>query len=95
MVSLESFLDYYADISAAIDLYEDYEEVIKNSWHLITQDVLDNSPSFCVLLIRSDGSEELVKAKKHPWLNTRDKQGIINVLRHQGYSDIDDVSIDF
>eukprot|EP01138_Halocafeteria_seosinensis_P015705 gb/GECG01016026.1/.p1 GENE.gb/GECG01016026.1/~~gb/GECG01016026.1/.p1 ORF type:complete len:447 (+),score=55.76 gb/GECG01016026.1/:1-1341(+) len=94
-VSLESFVDYYADVSAAIDLYEDYEAVIQNSWHLITQNILDNSPCFCVLLIHSDGSEQMVKAKKHPWLNTRDKNGIMNVLRHQGYNDVYDVSIDF
>ena len=94
-ISIENFLEYYADISAAIDIDKKYKNMIENTWHVLTQEILDDSPSFCVLLRRSDGAEEVVKAKKHPWLNVKDKEDIMNVLRHQGYSDIADVSIDF
>ena len=94
VVTWPEFLDYYKGISMSIDDDQYFELMIRNSWHISGgSGAAENSSNKRVLVVHSDGEEEIVEIKNDLGLNIRDRDDIIRRLERQGVQDIYKVKI--
>ena len=88
-VTWAEFLDYYKGISCAIDDDVYFELMMRNAWHISGgEGQAANSSNRRVLVIHSDGSEEVVELQNDIGLNIRKRQDVLAKLRLQGVTDI-------
>lgn len=88
-VTWAEFLDYYKGISAAIEDDTYFELMMRNAWHISGgEGEAANSSNRRVLVIHSDGSEEVVELTNDIGLNIRKRQDVLAKLRLQGVKDI-------
>mmetsp|Transcript_25298 Transcript_25298/g.42685 ORF Transcript_25298/g.42685 Transcript_25298/m.42685 type:complete len:361 (+) Transcript_25298:45-1127(+) len=94
VVTWAEFLDYYKGISMSIDDDQYFELMIRNSWHISGgSGAAENSSNKRVLVVHSDGEEEIVEIKNDLGLNIRDRDDVIQRLERQGVQDIYKVKI--
>lgn len=94
VVTWPEFLDYYKGISMSIDDDQYFELMIRNSWHISGgSGAAENSSNRRVLVIHSDGEEEIVEIKNDLGLNIKDRDDVIRRLERQGVQDIYKVKV--
>jgi Ca2+-binding EF-hand superfamily protein len=88
-VTWAEFLDYYKGISAAIDDDRYFELMMRNAWHISGgEGAAANTSNRRVLVIHSDGTEEVVELTNDLGLNIRKREDVLAKLRLQGVRDI-------
>lgn len=88
-VSWAEFLDYYKGLSVGIDDDNYFELMMRNAWHMSGgEGVSANSTCRRVLVVHSDGSQEVVELKDDLGLGKFDTAGISKRLLSQGVRDI-------
>jgi hypothetical protein len=88
-VTWPEFLDYYKGISSAIEDDTYFELMIRNSWHISGgEGAAANTSNRRVLVIHSDGSEEVVEVINDLGLNMKRRSDVLAKLREQGVHDI-------
>lgn len=88
-VTRDEFLDYYKDVSASVDTDDYFELMIRNAWHITGgEGVVENTANRRVLVVHSDGSEEVVEIKKDLGVRADDVAEIRRRLIAQGVKDI-------
>lgn len=92
-VTWPEFLDYYKGLSVGIDNDEYFELMIRNAWHISGgEGAAANSSNRRVLVIHSDGTQEVVEIKDDFGMNNKfERSAIIRKLEKQGVRDIADV----
>jgi len=94
VVTWPEFLDYYKGISMSIDDDQYFELMIRNSWHISGgEGAAENSANRRVLVVHSDGEEEVVEIKNDMGLDIRDRDDVIRRLQRQGVQDIYKVKV--
>lgn len=89
IVTRAEFLDYYRDVSASIDDDDYFELMIRNAWHITGgEGVCENTANRRVLVVHSDGSQEVVEIKNDLGLEADDIPEMIRRLEAQGVTDI-------
>jgi Ca2+-binding EF-hand superfamily protein len=93
-VTWAEFLDYYKGISLSIDDDNYFELMMRNAWHMSGgEGAAANSTCKRVLVVHSDGVEEVVEIKNDLGLDVRNRDDIIRRLRQQGVQDIYNVKV--
>lgn len=93
-VTWPEFLDYYKAISLSIDDDTYFELMMRNAWHISGgEGAAANTTCKRVLVIHSDGSEEVVEVKNDLGLKPKDRQDIIRRLQAQGVRDICNIKL--
>ena len=88
-VTWAEFLDYYKGLSIGIDDDNYFELMMRNAWHMSGgEGVSANSTCRRVLVVHSDGSQEVVELKDDLGLGKFDTAGISKRLLSQGVRDI-------
>lgn len=88
-VTWAEFLDYYKGISVAIEDDTYFELMMRNAWHISGgEGDAANTSNRRVLVVHSDGSEEVVELVDDLGLNIRKRQDVLAKLRLQGVKDI-------
>lgn len=88
-VTWAEFLDYYKGISASISDDTYFELMMRNAWHISGgEGAAANSSNRRVLVVHSDGSEEVVELTNDIGLNIRKREDVLAKLRLQGVRDI-------
>jgi calcyphosin len=94
IVTWSEFLDYYKGISMSIADDQYFELMIRNSWHISGgSGAAENSSNRRVLVVHSDGEEEVVEIRNDMGLDIRDREDVIGRLQRQGVQDIYKVKI--
>lgn len=89
-VTREEFADYYKDVSASIDTDDYFELMMRNAWHITGgEGALENTSNRRVLVVHSDGSQEVVEIKNDLGLDADDLPEMRRRLEAQGVTDID------
>ena len=93
-VTWGEFLDYYKGMSAAIDDDSYFELMMRNAWHMSGgSGAAANTSNRRVLVLHSDGRQEVVEIKNDLGVKKSDKQKMIELLRRQGVKDIADIRL--
>ena len=88
-ITWSEFLDYYKGISMAIDDDSYFELMMRNAWHISGGEGSSaNTSNKRVLVVHSDGSEEIVELTDDLGLNIKKRQDVLAKLRAQGVRDI-------
>jgi Ca2+-binding EF-hand superfamily protein len=88
-VTKEEFIDYYQDVSASIDRDDYFELMIRNAWHMSGgSGASENTSNIRVLVIFTDGSQQVVELKDDIGVSRTDARAIRTRLRKQGLSNI-------
>lgn len=92
-VSFAEFADYYANISASIDLDDYFELMMRNAWHISGgQGWCENTTCRRVLCIHADGRQTVEEIKNDLGIAADDKATMMKRLKEQGLTDV--VNID-
>lgn len=95
IVTREEFADYYKDVSASIDDDDYFELMMRNAWHISGGDGwCGNTTCRRVLVIHTDGSQEVCEIENDLGLDADDIAGMITRLEEQGVTDIERISLD-
>merc|ERR1740138_1211931 len=87
-VTLEEFIENYNWVSASIDDDDYFELMMRNSWHISGgEGWCQNTANLRVLVIHSDGSQEVTEIKNDLGLEADDIAGMIERLKKQGVQD--------
>lgn len=93
-VTWTEFLDYYKGISLSIDDDNYFELMMRNAWHMSGgEGTAANSSCKRVLVVHSNGREEVVEVQNDLGLDVRNRDDIIRRLRQQGVQDIYNVKL--
>jgi len=88
-VTKDEFLDYYKDVSASIDTDDYFELMIRNAWHISGgEGDYENTSDRRVLVVHTDGSEEVVEIKDDLGVKGSDNAELRRRLAAQGVTDI-------
>jgi Ca2+-binding EF-hand superfamily protein len=93
IITVNEFIKYYQDISASIDRDDYFELMIRNAWHMSGgSGNTANSSNLRVLVVYTDGSQQIVEIQNDMGLSRSDIRGIRTALRRQGVTNIAKVS---
>jgi calcyphosin len=93
-VTWPEFLDYYKGLSVGIDDDSYFELMIRNAWHLAGGDGMsENTTCRRVLVVHTDGSQEVVEIKDDFGLGKFDIENIGKRLLSQGVRNISSIKI--
>eukprot|EP00906_Rhabdomonas_costata_P002969 RCo004602 len=89
-VPMEAFVDYYGDISAAIDNDAYFELLVRNVWHLSGgQGPAANTSCLRVPVVFKNGTQAVAEVKNDLGVRRTDKATILKMLtEYQGLSDV-------
>jgi len=94
VITRDLFLDHYKDVSASIDDEDYFELMIRNAWHISGgEGWYENTANKRVLVVHTDGSEEVVEVKKDLGIKAGDVAEIRKRLVAQGVTDIDRIDL--
>jgi len=94
IITLSEWEEYYRDISAGIDNDDEFELLIRNAWHISGgKGAAENSANTRVLVVHSDGSQEVVEIKDDLGLDLQDFAMMKERLVRQGVADIADIKL--
>jgi len=94
IITWGEFLEYYTDVSAAIDNDEYFELMIRNTWHISGgTGAARNSANLRVLVTHSDETQEVVTVRNDLGLDPKDSSAVIARLTAQGVTDIKKVEV--
>jgi Ca2+-binding EF-hand superfamily protein len=94
IITADEFFEYYKDVSASIDDDDYFELMMRNSWHISGgEGWCQNTANRRVLVIHSDGSQEVTEIKNDLGLEADDIAGMIERLKKQGVQDIAKVEL--
>lgn len=94
IVQRDEFLDYYKDVSASIDDDDYFELMIRNAWRISGgTGASANTANRRVLVVHSDGAEEVVEIKKELGLDIKNFLAVKRALEAQGVTDIADIKV--
>eukprot|EP00667_Euglena_gracilis_P006636 EG_transcript_6693 len=89
VVSESEFLEYYRDLSAAIDYDPYFELVLRNAWHISGgQGVSANTSCRRVVVVRADGSETVEEIINDLGIAPHDREAMRLNLEAQGVRDV-------
>jgi len=89
-VTRAEFIDYYKDVSASVDTDDEFELIIRNAWHISGgEGAMENTTCIRVLVVHSDGEQEVVEVKDSIGVRRDDMDEIRSRLEAQGVTDID------
>eukprot|EP00996_Jenningsia_fusiforme_P004374 NODE_5189_length_707_cov_25.279635_g4821_i0.p1 GENE.NODE_5189_length_707_cov_25.279635_g4821_i0~~NODE_5189_length_707_cov_25.279635_g4821_i0.p1 ORF type:complete len:188 (+),score=34.28 NODE_5189_length_707_cov_25.279635_g4821_i0:83-565(+) len=84
-ISREEFADYYADISAAIDEDEEFETMLRNTWHVdIAERALAGTSGRRALVIHHDGTQTIEEIRGETTTSSADTMRPTHRLARQG-----------
>merc|ERR1711998_226527 len=96
IVTRSEFEQYYEDVSASIDDDDYFELMIRNAWHIMGgEGACANSSNRRVLVVDSDGSQEVVAINNDPGVEEDDIDTMRELLLAQGVQDIERVELAF
>jgi len=88
-VTFDEFVDYYSDISGAIEDDDYFELMIRNAWHMSGgEGWAENTANKRVLVTHSDNSQEVVELTNDLGVDTKDVNSVRRKLESQGLRDI-------
>lgn len=88
-ITVEEFIEYYNELSAGIKDDDFFELMIRNAWRIAGGvGWSENTSNRRVLVVRSDGSEEIVMIENELGLDFRDINQVRERLEAQGVQDI-------
>lgn len=91
-VSLEDFMEYYADLSAGIDNDTYFEHMMHNCWHISGGDgIAANFTCMRVMVVYEDGRKGMVVLKNDLGVDRTNAAEIRKRLTKQGVSHIRDI----
>jgi len=94
IVTRDEFRDYYKDVSASIDEDDYFELMMRNAWHISGgEGWCGNTTCRRVLVIHTDGSQEVCEIENDLGLDADDIEGMIARLEAQGVQDISSISL--
>ena len=89
IVTWQEFCAYYRDLSASIESDAEFELMIRNAWHISGgEGETSNTSNIRVLVIHTDGSQEVLEVKDDLGVSRRDMKKIEAKLVAQGVRDI-------
>ncbi|CAM9499763.1 unnamed protein product, partial [Choristocarpus tenellus] len=93
-VSWREFLEYFKDISAAVENDEYFELVMRNAWHISGgEGQAENSSCRRVLVTHFDGAQEVLEVEDDLGIDQNDLGMIQKRLEQQGVQEIATVSL--
>ena len=93
-MSLLCIVVFAKDVSASIDDDDYFELMMRNAWHISGgEGWSQNTANRRVLVIHSDGSQEVTEIKNDLGLEADDIAGMIERLKQQGVQDIAKVEL--
>ena len=95
-VMAEEWMDYYANISAAIDNDQYFELMIRNAWHISSgKGAAQNTSCRRVLATFSDGRQRVLEIENDIGLRSDDIAGMLARLQSQGHRGIVEIKLHF
>merc|ERR1719401_1621246 len=89
VVTKNEFIDYYKSVSASIDNDDYFELMIRNAWHIPGgEGWCENTANLRVLVIFTDGRQEVHMIENDLGLDHKDKKAIKKQLEKQGLRNI-------
>ncbi len=94
IITWHEFLLYYKDLSAGINSDDEFELMIRNAWHISGgKGWCTNTSCRRVLVLHTDGSQEIVEVENDLGISAKDKRKMIQRLKEQGVRDIEDIQL--
>jgi len=94
VVTLEEFQEYYKDVSASVDDDDYFELMMRNAWHISGgAGAMENTTCRRVLVVHTDGGEEVVELKSDLGVKAGDLAEIRRRLTAQGVKDISRIEL--
>jgi Ca2+-binding EF-hand superfamily protein len=91
-ITLAQFVDYYSDVSPAIDSDDYFELMVRNTWHISGgQGVTENTSNKRVLVIFNDGTQKVIGIEDDLGLDTNNIPQLRQRLEQQGVRDIKEI----
>lgn len=93
IVTLEEFLEYYANISASIDDDNYFELMMRNAWHISGgEGVCANTTNRRILVTDANGNQTVQEVKDDIRIRKDDTKAIIENLKKQGIENVASVN---
>ena len=95
-VTQREFLEYYSDLSAAIDNDQYFELMIRNAWHISGgEGAAQNTSCRRVLVTHLDGTQTVEEIQNDLGISIKDKEKMLQKLIAQGVTDIKRIDLNY